>query len=156
DVASRCGLLATQCERGRISGQCSGVLISCLSVTSMKMQPQLLRRLAGFDVMAHVLGTLGLRSQLFCRTECVSPWTVAFAASQLSHCDVVERGPVWLQIGQQSPVALAQGDLLFVARGQAYRLVDRADRRDGPVIEITDNDVPGQRILLRQGRKRAQ
>jgi AraC-like DNA-binding protein len=121
----------------------------------MKMQPQLLRRLAGFDVMAHVLGSLGLRSQLVCRSQCASPWTIAVAASQLSHFHVVERGPVWLQIEQQSPVALAQGDLLFVARGQAYRLVDQADRKDGPVIEITDNDVPGQRILLRQGKRRA-
>ncbi len=121
----------------------------------MKAQPQILRRLTGFDVMAHVLGSLGLRSQLVCRSECASPWTIALAASQLSHFHVVERGHVWLQIGQQAPVALGQGDLLFVARGQAYRLMDQADRKDGPVIQISDSDVPGQRILLRQGSKRA-
>ena len=122
----------------------------------MKMQPRILRRLAGFDVMAHVLGSLGLRSRLFCKTECASPWTVAFAPSQLAHFHVVERGRMWLQLGQQSPLALAQGDLLFVTRGWPYRLMDQPHRQDGPVIHISDNDVPGQRILLRQGRKRMQ
>jgi AraC-like DNA-binding protein len=122
----------------------------------MNTQAQVLRRLAGFDVMAHVLGSLGLRSQLVCRSECTSPWTIAVAASQLSHFHVVERGRVWLQMAQGSPVALAQGDLLFIARGQAYRLLDHPDRKDGPVIEITDNDVPGQRIVLRQVRKTAE
>jgi hypothetical protein len=39
----------------------------------MKMQPQLLRRLAGFDVMAHVLGSLGFVLNWFADRSAPAP-----------------------------------------------------------------------------------
>ena len=61
-------------------------------------QRKLVRQLAAFDVLSDVLGTLGLRSRLFCRSELVAPWAMAFPAGNLAHFHIVERGGAWVEL----------------------------------------------------------
>ena len=116
-------------------------------------QQKLVRELARFDVLADVLGTLGLRSRLFCRSELAAPWAMAFGASKLAHFHIVERGGAWLEMeGSKSPFALAPGDVVVVGRGNPYRLVDQPGNREPQAIELPPPDPSGRCILLRQGR----
>ncbi|HZP66887.1 MAG TPA: AraC family transcriptional regulator [Rudaea sp.] len=117
----------------------------------MKRKPKLLRRFAGFDVMTNVLASVGLRSKLFCRSECEAPWTIVVRRSRLSHFHIVERGSAWFEVRGRPPEALGAGDLLLVAPGQEYRLVDQPGRKTGPVIELSEADTPGQHFHLRHG-----
>ena len=118
----------------------------------MKQRGKLIRKLAGFDVMTHVLGTVGLRSKLFCRSECSAPWTFAVSPGALSHFHVIERGGAWLELAGRPPLALAPGDLLVIAPGQSYRLVDQPGRKGGPIIEMSERETPGQHLLLQHGK----
>jgi AraC-like DNA-binding protein len=114
---------------------------------------KLVRRLAGFDVLADVLGTLGLRSRLFCRSELAAPWAMAFPGDELAHFHIIERGGVWLEVeGERSLVALAPGDVVVIARGNAYRLVDQPGREVVHAIEFPRADPSGRCVFLRQGR----
>ena len=115
-------------------------------------QIKLVRQLTGFDVLSDVLGTLGLRSRLFCRSELGAPWAMAFAASKLAHFHIVERGGAWLQTqGRRSPLALAPGDLVVIAAGQNYRLADQPGLNDAAAIGFPATGVPERCVLLRQG-----
>ena len=116
-------------------------------------QQRLIRELAGFDVLDDVLSMLGLRSRLFCRSELVAPWAMAFAADSLAHFHIVERGGAWLEMeGSKSPFALAPGDVVVVGRGNPYRLVDQPGNRKLQAIEFPPPDPSDRCILLRQGR----
>src|SRR4029450_6371836 len=95
-----------------------------------KKRPKLVQELPGFDVLADVLGTLGLRSRLFCRSDVAAPWVMTFPADNLAHFHIVERGGAWLEMeGLKSPSALAPGDLVVISRRNAYRLVDPPRRK---------------------------
>lgn len=114
---------------------------------------KLIRELTGFDVLTDVLGTLGLRSRLFCRSELSAPWTMVFAKSDLAHFHIVERGGAWLEMpSQKSPSALAPGDLLVIARGNAYRLLDQPGGKDAEVVMLPEMNPSGQCTLLRHSR----
>jgi len=116
-------------------------------------QQKLVRELAGFDVLADVLSTLGLRSRLFCRSELQTPWVLAFAGDELVHFHIVERGGAWLEVESvKSPMALAPGDVVVVGRGTAYRVVDQPGRNDVQPIKFPPPDSSGRCTLLRQGR----
>ena len=131
--------------------QCVELLSDC-SVVKQKQQ-RLVRELAGFDVLADVLGTLGLHSRLFCRSALAAPWAMAFPGDQLAHFHIVERGGAWLDVaGSKSSVALAPGDVVVVGRGNAYRLADQPGHENLQPIEFPPADPSGRCILLRQGR----
>ena len=116
-------------------------------------QRKLVRQLAAFDVLSDVLGTLGLRSRLFCRSELVAPWAMAFPAGNLAHFHIIERGGAWVELeGSKSPFALAPGDVIVVSRGIPYRLVDQPGNRELQPIEFPHPDPSGRCIRLRQGR----
>jgi hypothetical protein len=115
-------------------------------------RPKLVQEIPGFDVLADVLGTLGLRSRLFCRSDVATPWVMTFPADNLAHFHIVERGGAWLEMeGLKSPSALAPGDLVVVGRRNAYRLVDQPGRKGVEAIQFPPPDPSGRCILLRQG-----
>jgi AraC-like DNA-binding protein len=115
-------------------------------------RPKVVQELPGFDVLADVLGTLGLRSRLFCRSDVAAPWVMAFPADDLAHFHIVERGGAWLEMeGLRSPSALAPGDLVVVGRRNAYRLVDQPGRKGVEAIQFPPPDPSGRCMLLRQG-----
>jgi AraC-like DNA-binding protein len=116
-------------------------------------QQKLLRELAGFDVLADVLSTLGLHSRLFCRSELQAPWAMAFPGDELVHFHIVERGSAWLEMARaKSPIALAPGDVVVIGRGAAYCVVDQPGRDDVQPIRFPPPDPSGRCTLLRQGR----
>jgi AraC-like DNA-binding protein len=113
---------------------------------------KVLRELAGFDVLADVLGNLGLRSRLFCRSELAAPWTMAFAGGNLAHFHIIERGSAWLALGgARSPVALAPGDVVVVGRGQDYAVRDTANDNGVEPIVFPPPDPFGRCTLIRHG-----
>jgi AraC-like DNA-binding protein len=117
-----------------------------------KSKNRLFRSLAGFDVMTHVLGSLGVRSRLFCRATCAAPWTLAVEPSEFVHFHILEKGTAWIDSdGQKAPIALAPDDVLVIAPKQRYRLVDLPGRKNSPTVVFTDADIPERPIALEHG-----
>jgi AraC-like DNA-binding protein len=114
----------------------------------------LLLELTGFDVLSDVLATLGLQSRLFCRSELSKPWSMEFAAGELLHFHIVERGSAWLEIASEpEPMRVKAGDLLIVQGTTRYRLVDEPLRVDAaPIAVPTEMDPHGRYTLLHQGK----
>lgn len=118
-----------------------------------KKQSGFLRRLTGFDAMTDVLGHLGLRSRLVCRTELGSPWIIPVPSGELAHFHIVERGVARFQLdGAPSPLLLSAGDLLLVTRRQAYSLRDPQPHRDPYIFRMPQADPGGRCKFLRVGR----
>lgn len=119
----------------------------------MKKKPNgLFRRLAGFDAMTDVLGHLGLRSRVVCRTEFGRPWLMPIASGELAHFHIVERGVARFQLeGAPSPLLLSAGDLLLVTRRQAYSLRDPQPHRNPYTLEMPLPDPDGRCGFLRVG-----
>src|SRR5215469_16877599 len=122
----------------------------------MKSKRRLWRSLAGFDLLTDVLGSLGVRTRLFCRATCAAPWTLAVEPSELVHFHILEKGSAWADSeGQAAPVALAAGDVLVVAAKLRYRLVDLPGRKNSPTVVFRDADIPARPIALEHGGKGA-
>jgi len=120
---------------------------------SRSRKRQVLRELTGFDVLSDVLGSLGLRSRLFCRSQLAAPWTMSFAAGALSHFHIIERGGVWLLRRGHAPLALAAGDLLVIRRGTAYQLSDEPAAHTAHLVKLPEGPDSGRCVQLRNGRK---
>lgn len=117
-----------------------------------KSKSRLIRSLAGFDVMTQVLGTLGVRSRLFCRATCGAPWTLAVEPSEFVHFHILESGSAWVDSEvQKAPIALAPGDVFVIAAKQRYRLVDLPGRKNSPTVVFRDADIPERPIALEHG-----
>jgi AraC-like DNA-binding protein len=103
--------------------------------------------------MTDVLGLLGLRSRLLCRTEFAKPWIMPIPADELAHFHVVERGRAWLQLDpEKSPLLLSAGDLVVLTRRQTYSLRDPQRHRNPSVFEMPQADASGRCEFLRVGR----
>jgi AraC-like DNA-binding protein len=117
-----------------------------------KSKNRLIRSLAGFDLLTGVLGSLGVRTRLFCRATCAAPWTLVVEPSEFVHFHIVEKGSAWVDCdGQKVPTALAAGDVLVIAPKQRYRLVDLLGRKNSPTIVFRDADIPERPIALEHG-----
>lgn len=120
----------------------------------MRSKPnrKLFRSLAGFDVITHVLSSLGVRSRLFCRANCAAPWTLAVEPSEFTHFHILEQGAAWLIVeGQKKPIVITPGDVLVIARRQRYRLVDLPSHKKSPTIVFRDTDIPDRPIAFDHG-----
>jgi len=121
-----------------------------------KSKNRLIRSLAGFDVLTDVLGSLGVRTQLFCRATCAAPWTLAVEPSKFVHFHILQKGTAWVDSqGQKTPIALAPGEVLVIAPKQRYRLVDLPGRKNAPTVVFRDADIPERPIALEHGGKGA-
>lgn len=103
-------------------------------------------------VLTDALGSLGMRSRLFCRATFAGRWTLAVEPSELVHFHILERGTAWVDCcGQERPIALAPGDVLVIRPRQRYRITDLPGRKDSPTIVLTDADMPEGPITLDNG-----
>jgi len=117
-----------------------------------KSKNRLVRSLAGFDVLTDVLGSLGVRTRLFCRATCGAPWTLAVEPSEFVHFHILERGAAWVHSEEKkTPIALAPGEVLVIAAKQRYRLVDAPGRKNAPTVVFRDADIPERPIALEHG-----
>ncbi|MBV8307511.1 MAG: AraC family transcriptional regulator [Gammaproteobacteria bacterium] len=121
-----------------------------------KSKNRLIRSLAGFDVLTDVLGSLGVRTRLFCRATCAAPWTLSVEPSEFVHFHILEKGSAWVDSeGRKTPIALAPGEVLVIAPKQRYRLVDLPGRKNSPTVVFGDADIPERPIALEYGGKGA-
>ena len=121
-----------------------------------KSKNRLIRSLAGFDVLTDVLGSVGVRTRLICRSTCAAPWTMALEPSEFVHFHILETGNAWVESdGQKAPIALAPGDVLVMAAKQRYRVVDLPGRKSAPTVVFTDLHIPERPIALEHGGKGA-
>lgn len=103
------------------------------------------------DVLADVLGTLRLRSRIFCRSDLSAPWAMTLSASAYAHFHVVERGSAWLRLdGSREAVALEAGDLAIVPHGRGHTLADRPDAAPVPIEGIA-REAAGDHYVFRYG-----
>ncbi len=79
------------------------------------------------DVLADVLQSVRLRSQVYGRMELTAPWGMRLDQGPLAHpiFYVVSRGTCWLELdAADRPVPLAGGDFVFLPRGGPLTLRD--------------------------------
>jgi AraC-like DNA-binding protein len=106
----------------------------------------------GTDVLADVLDSLKLRGRIYCRCELSAPWALGFAAGDVSHFHVIERGTCWLRLqGKPDAIVLNEGDLLLVTRGHGYQLSDQPQTPPIPIAELLGDSQGGLRAVLRHG-----
>ena len=103
----------------------------------------------GTDVLADVLDSLKLRGRIFCRCELSAPWALGFAAGDFLHFHLIGRGNCWLRPhGKADAIALKEGDLLVVTRGQ---LSDEPKTPPIPISDLVRDSLSGLRAVLRHG-----
>lgn len=106
---------------------------------------------AGVDVLADVLGTLRLRSRVFCRSEMSAPWSMTLGAGDFAHFHVIERGGAWLRFAsEQEATALAAGDLVVVPHGDEHTLSTSPRARRVPLDALPREQV-GAHYVVRSG-----
>jgi AraC-like DNA-binding protein len=112
----------------------------------------LLLEATGTDVLTDVLESLKLRGRIFCRCELSAPWALRFAAGDLSHFHVIERGACWLRLeGTRDDVRVDEGDLLLVPRGHGYQLSDEPQTPPIPIGDLFGDSPGGLHAVLRHG-----
>jgi AraC-like DNA-binding protein len=116
-----------------------------------KSKNRLARSLAGFDVLTDVLGSLGVRTRLFCRATCAAPWTLVVEPSEFVHFHILEKGAAWAASEEKAPIALAPGEVLVIAARQRYRIVDAPGRKNAPTVVFRDADIPERPLALEHG-----
>ena len=75
------------------------------------------------DVLSDLLDGSRLRGQVFCQAVARPPWSVRFAARPEAIFHLVTAGTALLIAGRTT-LALAQGDLVLLSRGDAHALAD--------------------------------
>lgn len=114
--------------------------------------PKVFAELAGFDVLSEVLGTLGLRSRVYCRTQLAGPWVIEVRGSELLHFHLVEQGEAWLSIeGRPEAEPLRPGELLLIRSPGGHRLADRPGERPVAPIVFGVEDDSGRLRRLQHG-----
>lgn len=118
----------------------------------MASRAKVFAELAGFDVLSEVLGSLGLRSRVYCRSELAGPWAIEVRGSALLHFHLVERGEAWLEVeGRPEAEPLRMGEVLVVSSPGGHRLSDRPGARPVKPIVFATEDA-GRMQRLHQGR----
>ncbi len=97
------------------------------------------------DLLSDILTRLSLRGTLYFRTSFAEPWGVRVPAYRdVARFHFVHRGEALVRVtGRETPVHLAQGDLVIVPHGAAHVL---SCRHTGP-----DDALPLDDILVRSG-----
>ena len=78
------------------------------------------------DVVTEVLKSVNLKSVVFCRSELRAPWGFSIAEQEWAGFHIVTRGKCWIRFGgDEDPVALREGDLAILTRGDEHVLADK-------------------------------
>ncbi|CAA0118213.1 RCS-specific HTH-type transcriptional activator RclR [BD1-7 clade bacterium] len=91
------------------------------------------------DPLGQSLYLLRLNGSLYCYSELTAPWGIEMPileGKMMFH--IITRGHCWLQVGDQTPIALANGSLALVPRGRGHRLFSSTD---SPVENLLDIPV---------------
>ncbi|OIJ63979.1 AraC family transcriptional regulator [Streptomyces mangrovisoli] len=85
------------------------------------------------DVLSDAIAAMRTGRPHSARRDNHAPWGLRFAAAEEAGFHVVLRGSAWLIPADGEPVALAPGDVVFLAHGQAHAL---ASSPDVPMEEV--------------------
>ncbi|HBL25509.1 MAG TPA: AraC family transcriptional regulator [Acidobacteria bacterium] len=106
----------------------------------------------GGDVLADVLGTLRLRSRVFCRSDLRAPWAMTLRSCDYAHFHVVEQGNAWLRLERRrEALPLATGDLVIVPHGRGHTLADTPDAPPVPLERLPRQEAGGHYVLRHGG-----
>jgi hypothetical protein len=103
------------------------------------------------DPVSDALRAVNVRSTVFCLSELGAPWGFRVEGTGVAKFHLVLAGSGWLTLDGQEPVAVDEGELVVLPRGQAHTLADRP----GSMTDRLDDllaDYPGaQRSHVRMG-----
>lgn len=103
------------------------------------------------DVLADVLGTVGLTSRVFCASEFSAPWAMTLGESDYAHFHVVEHGEAWFRFDtHHGGVRLGAGDLIVVPHGRGHMLGDSPTTEPVP-LEDLPREQSSNHYLIRHG-----
>jgi len=106
----------------------------------------------GTDVLADVLDSLKLKGRIFCRCELSAPWAIGIGPGDFSHFHIIERGTCSVRLqGKRDAIALQEGDLLLVTRGDGYQLSDEPTTPAIPLEDLAGGSEWGLRAVVRHG-----
>src|SRR5262245_34095944 len=78
------------------------------------------------DVITEVLKSIHLKSVVFSRSELRAPWGFSIPEQEWAGFHIVTRGKCWLRFGEdEDAVALGEGDLAILTRGDEHVLADK-------------------------------
>ncbi len=99
------------------------------------------------DMLTQVLGTLHLKSSVYCRSELGSPWGLHFAPRTCAVFHVLHRGAGYLQVaGEQGWMALQAGDVILLPVGDEHILLEKPD---APAFQNLELDQWGECVVMR-------
>lgn len=100
------------------------------------------------DVLADILGTLHLRSSIYCQSEInKSDWALQFEGLGSAAFHIVSRGTCWIDVsGQAELTHLEEGDLVVLPCGQPHRVGDSPSATVCATIHL--NDTSQESCLL--------
>ncbi|MBV9573056.1 MAG: AraC family transcriptional regulator [Acidobacteriales bacterium] len=73
------------------------------------------------DAMSDVLALIRMQGEVVCASEYSAPWSISFRGPS-AHFHLVERGSVWLRVGDADAVRLETGDLVVLPLGSGHTL----------------------------------
>jgi len=97
------------------------------------------------DNVSTALGFVRTHGEVMCRSEFTAPWAVSFE-SRAAHLHIVERGSMFVAVGDREPAFVEAGGVVFVGPGNAYRIASATDVppvtiRRALAIGLTDPSV---------------
>jgi AraC-like DNA-binding protein len=100
--------------------------------------------------LSDALGSLGLRSRVFCWSELSASWALDAPAGDFAHFHLVTDGDAWLHLPSRAvPLRLTNGDLVVLPRGTGHVLSDSRDRPVDPSASLADIKRQGGLTLIR-------
>jgi AraC-like DNA-binding protein len=80
---------------------------------------------APHDALTDLLGTLRVRSTVYCLSELREPWGFEVDGASVAKFHLVLAGECWLHVAGHEPVQLRAGDLVILPRGERHVMGDR-------------------------------
>src|SRR6516164_3358895 len=97
---------------------CSKGQEACPGVRKGLSMPRL--NTAPHDAVTELLGTLRVRSTVYCLSELREPWGFEVDGANVAKFHLVLSGSCWLNLAGHEPVQLQAGDLVILSRGERH------------------------------------
>jgi len=81
---------------------------------------------APHDAVTELLGTLRVRSTVYCLSELREPWGFEVDGANVAKFHLVLSGSCWLNLAGHEPIQLQAGDLVILSRGEPHVMNDRS------------------------------
>ena len=79
------------------------------------------------DAVADLLTALTVHSSVYCLSELRAPWGFAVDGANVAKFHLVLEGKCWLEVDDDEPIPLAEGELVILPRGERHTMCDELD-----------------------------